>query len=240
MAEDFDEPIQPNVSPDGTWVWDGHNWVPNPHPTAPQAHPNYPPPFPPAAQEPSASTATPTAPRPAPGLPPPPRPGQIASPPPVLPAKRSNVLRNIVLSCVVLSVLMVGGCAAFIAIAVKEVGDEVDRQVSRAGGDGTQGQQVTVQPGDSFDLDGLRYRAGWKLTENEIGMLQVKNLRFENSRSEEATVVLRLEVLQGDTAVATVHCTSGQVPPDTLGRLECLGADQVPQQYDEVRVTDLF
>jgi len=49
-----------------------------------------------------------------------------------------------------------------------------------------------------------------------------------------------LEVLDAGQVVATVHCTSGQVPSGKVGRLDCLGADQAPQQYDDVRVTDLF
>ena len=233
MTEPSDErEAQPKVSPDGKWVWDGHNWVENPHPAPPQPIPAYPEPFTPDESEPESSE---------PGPPPPGGPRVIAPTPPYTPVKKSNALRNIVLSCAVLAILMVSGCAIFITVAVKQVGDEINKQVKTANdAAGTQGEQVTVAPGDAFDLDGLSYRAGWRLAQNQNGMLQIDRLRVENTRSEETTVVVRLEVLDAGQVVATVHCTSGQVPSGKVGRLDCLGADQAPQQYDDVRVTDLF
>jgi hypothetical protein len=226
--------VQPKVSPDGKWVWDGHNWVENPHPAPPQRIPEYPAPFTPAAP-PEPPEVAPRLPPPTPG-----GPTTIAPTPPWTPPKRSNTLRNIVLSCAVLVILMVAGCTVFVTVAVNQVGKAVDKQVARAGGDGSQGQTATVEAGAGFTLDGLRYQPGWRFAENQIGMLEVRRLRFENTRDDEATVVLRLELLRGGDVAATVHCTSNQVRPGTVGRLSCLGADPRPAQYDEVRVTDLF
>ncbi len=238
---------QPNISPDGKWVWDGHNWVPNPHPAPPQPIPEYPEPFTPAEPEPvEPHQPPPVAGRPgmtypAPGQSGPGGPPVIAPTPPYTPVKKSNVLRNIVLSCVVLAILMISGCAIFLTVAVKQVGDEINKQVETATtGGGSQGQQLTVRQGKSFELDGLTYPAGWRVARNELGMMGIERLRFENTRDEETTVVIRMEVLDAGEVVATVHCTSSQVPPGETGVLECLGADEAPQEYDNVRVTDLF
>jgi hypothetical protein len=235
--------VQPKISPDGKWVWDGHNWVENPHPAPPQKIPEYPAPFPPAHTDPPRAATPPVPPPVPPGPPrpaPPGAPTTIAPTPPWTPPKKSNTLRNIVLSCAVLVILMVAGCAVFITVAVKEVGDQVDKQIARAGGDGSQGKATTVDPGAAFRLDGLPYKAGWRLAENDVGMLEVRRLRFENTRTGETTVVLRFEVLRSGDVVATMHCTSGQVPTGRVGKLTCLGADPRPEQYDAVRVTDLF
>jgi len=245
MSDPEDDPsIQRKVSPDGKWIWDGHNWVPNPHPTAPQPLPEYPAPFPPATPQQPQPVQPQGAPS-VPGPPPPTGPGQqpprsIAYLPPEPPQKQGHALRNILLSCAVLAILMVAGCAVFIGVAVNQVGDEIDKQVAKAGDPGSQGDTATVQEGDAFRLDGLRYPAGWTFGENQIGMLSVKDLRVENPRENEATVVIRFEVMKNDQVVATVHCTSDSVPSGGTGRLECLGADQLPKRYDDITVTDLF
>src|SRR6476469_7733265 len=108
-----DRSVQPKVSPDGKWVWDGHNWVETPHPAPPQRIPEYPAPFPPAARSEPPEEETAPLPPAAPG-----GPTSIAPTPPWSPPKRSHTLRNIGLSCAVLAILLVAGCTVFVTVAV--------------------------------------------------------------------------------------------------------------------------
>jgi hypothetical protein len=224
--------VQPTISPDGRWVWDGHNWIENPHTAPPPRIPEHPEPFTPAAPTEPAEEAAPLPP------PTPDGPSTIAPTPPWTPPERGRTLRNIALSCAVIAILLVAGCTVFVTVAFDQVGKAVHKQ--GAGDYGSLGQTTSVEAGQAFTLDGLRYRPGWRLAENQVGMIEVRRLRFENTRDNEATVVLRLELLRGGDVAATVQCTSNQVPPGSVGRLTCLGAEPRPSQYDEVRVTDLF
>jgi len=246
MAEEDDDPsIQPTISPDGRFVWDGHNWVPNPNAgiAPPPAAPSYPPPFQPAARPPPQPGQPPGPPGPPPpGQPPgqPPRPGQFQVPPPgYTPPRKSNALRNIVLSCVVLAILMVGGCTVFFGFVVSEVGDQVNKQIDRVeelGGGGT----ATVEPGEAFVLDELSYRSGWKVGEGDFGVIDITGLRFQNTGDEPANEIMQIQLLRRGEVVATAHCTASQVPPGKAGRPDCVSPDQLPNRYDEVRITDLL
>ena len=231
MDDRRDDPVQPTVSPDGKYVWDGHNWVPlvAPHPEGsrrPVEGENAPLPSPVATQPARTQYAMPGGVRVAPGQ-------------SKLPA--THTTRNVVLLVVVAAILFVAGCVAVVGGAVGRL------QEKAASGSVTydtrdldsRGMTHVVAEGDRFSMLFLRYRPGWTMSDDGRGHATVLGLRAFNQRSETARPAVLFHLLDGRREVAAIRCTAPSVPSTGTVRLRCSSKDAAPSTYSRIRVESL-
>ncbi|MCD4532486.1 hypothetical protein LRP67_00070 [Nocardioides sp. cx-169] len=205
------------ISPDGKWRWDGHNWVPHEHASAsPASGSAYGQPQQPYGQYPSA-------------------PYGAFNPP-----QKSNTTRNVLLILGLVGLLMLGGCAALVGLAVNEVDNTVDEITANDDAPGGVDNPLTIEEGKAFDVYGFEYREGWSVEPDESGRATAVGLKFENQREsiDKASVVVKL--LRNNELLATVKCHSESAEVGQVVPLKCYGDDAMPTAYDEITIADSY
>ncbi len=216
----MDHPSQPDqVSPDGAWRWDGHSWVPNTIEAAPpigqQPYGQYP--QTPYGQHPQTPY------------------GGYQQPP-----KQSNTLRNVLLILGLVFILFAGGCVAIVGLAVNEVDNAVDDLEENDDAPGGVDNPLEITEGRAFTVYGFDYQSGWRIQQDDLGDLEIANLKFENNREEPDSAVVDITFLKANEVVAQLDCSSDTAAVGQVATLTCFSSDPVPAGYDSITISDSY
>jgi hypothetical protein len=205
-----DRSVQPTVSPDGKYVWDGHSWVQNPVATQP-ARTQY---------------ARPGGVRVAPG----------SAKLPATHTTRNVVLLAVVAGILFVGgcLAVVGGAVGRFQeqAASRSVTYDMRDFDSR-------GMTHVVAEGDRFSMLFLRYRPGWSLSGDGRGHATILGLEAFNQRSETARPAVLFHLLDGGREVGAIRCTAPPVPSAGEAKLRCSSKDARPTAYSRIRVESL-
>lgn len=161
---------------------------------------------------------------------------QTAAPPP---QKKSSVWKWVLIIGAVVLILCCGGftaCTAGVFEAADEVSKSIEAEESESGG---VNNAVTITEGEAFEVRGFDYAAGWKVTE-EYGMVDISGLKVTNNRDKRDGALVDIKFKQGSEVLASVDCTTDPMPVGETVTLNCLSADSLPDDYDEITINDSF
>jgi len=175
-----------------------------------------------------------------PGPGPGPGPGYGGPVPP--PSGGSGKAIAIIIGAIVLVVLLFcGGIITAIVVIAKNVEDAIDDwDPARTGG---RDNPITVEVGESFEIDGVEYAQGWRVTPpaSEYDGTSITGLEGTNDRSDESSKSAYLTftfVAAGDLEVGQVSCSSsGSISYGNSEQLTCSGYDTIDQPYDHIEVS---
>lgn len=152
-----------------------------------------------------------------------------------VPAKKSNLVRNLLIVFGVLIVLFVGGCVAVVAI----VGNTVENAVNDATPGGPN-NPLTIEEGRSFEVAGFEYADGWAIDASG-GFLMVEDLKVTNHRGKTDQALVEIRLLRDGEVLASATCVSdGRIPEDVTVTLGCSSGDEVPPDYDQITISDVI
>ncbi|MEH3033629.1 MAG: hypothetical protein PGN07_06240 [Aeromicrobium erythreum] len=150
------------------------------------------------------------------------------------PPRKKHTVRNVL---VLFTVLVVAG-AVGIAYLVGRTADGVKNVVENSKASGP-AKPVTVQEGAAFEIDGYRYAAGWKVSADELGDLQITDLEATNQGNVVSSPSISITFLSGGQEVASADCLGKSVDVDDTREVSCGSTDDLPTDYDSIRVEDL-
>ncbi len=152
------------------------------------------------------------------------------------PARKSHLVRNLLIAFGVLFLLLVGGCVAIVAVVSNEVEDAVNDDTL-----GGPNNPLTIVPGEAFEVAGFEYAAGWTLGPDPAGMLAVDGLEVRNDRDRTDQAFVTISLLLDDEVLAESTCTSaGRIAEDSTVTLTCVSPDPMPAEFDEVTIRDVL
>lgn len=160
----------------------------------------------------------------------------VAAPPP----KKSHTFRNVMLGFIAALVLLVGGCMALIGSAANEVDKSIKAEEAKDAEPGGPDNPLTIEPGKKFSVLGFDYAAGWKVGTDEIGDAEVTGLKVTNNRDEKDGAIVEIKFMKGNEVVALVDCTTEQIAVGQTTSVDCLSADELPEDYDRITINDTF
>jgi hypothetical protein len=156
------------------------------------------------------------------------------------PQKKSHTLRNVLLVLLALSILFIGGCLALVGTAVNEVDKEIKRSQAEDTLPGGPDNPLEITPGESFEVYGFKYQAGWELREDVIGDAEIVGLKFKNERDEADSLFADVRITKGNELVAEITCTSDEAEIGQIVTVTCISTDDMPADYDKITIQDTF
>lgn len=151
--------------------------------------------------------------------------------------KKKHTARNVFIVIGVVLVLMVGGCVALLGSAANEVDKAVTRGETEEGGTNN---PKTIKAGKAFEVRGFQYAAGWKVTDDGIGDVQISGLKVTNKRAKRDSAVVEIKFWKGSEVLALVDCSTEPILADTTTKLTCTSSDPKPKKYDKITISDSF
>lgn len=152
------------------------------------------------------------------------------------PPKKSHTLRNVLLAVALGMVLLVGGCFAVVGMAANEVGQAMEENSNKPGGDSN---PLEITAGEAFEVDGFNYADGWKVT-NTFGAANVKGLKVTNNRDDSDSAIVEIKAWRGQEVLMVIDCTTEPIQPGTTTSLSCVSGDKLPANYDRLTINDTF
>lgn len=148
----------------------------------------------------------------------------------------------IIVGAIVLVVLLFcGGIIAAIVVIANNVEDTIDDwDPDRVGGSDN---PITVDVGESFEIDGVEYADGWRVQPpaDEYDGTTIVGLEGTNDRDDESSEYASLTftfVDGNDLELGQVSCnSSGSISYGNSEQLTCYGYDKLVQAYDHVEVS---
>lgn len=150
------------------------------------------------------------------------------------PVKKKHTVRNVLILLVVLVLAIGVGLAVVIGKTAKDAKDVVENSKI----DGPSGP-VDVEVGKAFRIDGYTFAAGWKVSADELGDLQVTDLRATNNGNVVSSASISISFLRDGKEVASADCLAQSIDVDESDDVACGSTDDLPTDYDSVRVEDL-
>lgn len=158
--------------------------------------------------------------------------------PPV--AEKSNATKIVLIVIGVLILLFVGGCLAVGALvggAFNEVVETIEEENSRPGGPEN---PLEITEGESFEVSGFEYDAGWTVVEDFVGDADVEGLKVTNNREDADNAFVEIKLWSGNEVLATVDCITDQIAVGTKVPVSCTSFDDLPGSYDRITINDTF
>lgn len=148
----------------------------------------------------------------------------------------------IIVGAIVLVVLLFcGGIIAAIVVIANNVEDTIDDwDPDRVGGSDN---PITVEAGESFEIDGVEYAQGWRVQPpaDEYDGTTIVGLEGTNDRDDESSEYASLTftfVDGNDLELGQVSCnSSGSISYGNSEQLTCYGYDKLVQAYDHIEVS---
>lgn len=165
---------------------------------------------------------------------------QQAGPVMTAPAKKSHTVRNVLLILIAVFVLFVGGCLALVGGAANEVSKSIDKEVAKDSEPGGPDNPLTIEEGKKFSVSGFDYAAGWKISDDGLGSVDVKGLKVTNNRESKDSALVEIKLMQGSEVLALADCTTEPVAVGQTTTLSCLSGDDLPTSYDRITINDSF
>lgn len=150
--------------------------------------------------------------------------------------KKSHTLRNVLLAVAFGFVLLVGGCFAVVGMAANEVGQAMEENSNKPGGDSN---PLEIKQGEAFEVDGFNYAAGWKIA-NTYGAAEIKDLKVTNNRDGSDSALVEIKAWRGQEVLMVIDCTTEPIQPGTTTKLNCISGDKLPANYDRLTINDTF
>lgn len=151
--------------------------------------------------------------------------------------KKSHTVRNVLLALVLLFVLFVGGCLALVGTAANQVSKSIEKSDNALGGPKN---PMTITVGKAFEVQGFKYAAGWTVSKDFAGDVNVKGLKVTNGRDHQDSALVEIKFWKGSEVLALADCTTEPVAPKTTTSLSCISGDRLPKKYDKVTINDSF
>jgi hypothetical protein len=170
-----------------------------------------------------------------------PQPPQGPYPYPQPPMKKHTV-RNVFLGVLLAGVVLFGGCAVIVGVAVNDAADEIEANDQRPGGadNPLEIADAQVTDGKAFEVDGFNYAAGWSIDEDALGDMRVRGLKVTNNRDDKDSALVEIKMWDGKEVKALADCTTEPISIGTTVKLSCLSADPFPKHWDRVTINDTF
>jgi len=148
------------------------------------------------------------------------------------PPKKKHTVRNVFLVLLVICVLGMGGCVAFLASAGNELAKSVDDSTARS-----EPQEVTV--GKAFSIGKHQTLAGWTVS-SEAGMFSVAG-KVTNVSDSTSTAFLHFKfVSKTGEVLGNVQCNSSDLEPKQTQVLNCIPDGQFSKAYAKVTAEATF
>jgi hypothetical protein len=138
----------------------------------------------------------------------------------------------------VVALLVLGGCATAVFVGVQR-----SAGMSQDDFPGSATNALTLTEGQSFEVDGFSYAAGWAITSGTDGVTAVTGLRLTSHRDELDYLFAVVKLLQGNEIAAQLDCTAPEghpVEPGETVRVACTSDDPLPATWDRVTIQDRF
>jgi len=103
-----------------------------------------------------------------------------------------------------LLILIVGGCLALVGATVNSTDKAITRHRTKAGGTNS---PISVVPGRAFEIDKIKYRPGWKIGKDALGLVQVTRLRVTNTDSQEHSIFIEIKLMKASEIIAVSDCS---------------------------------
>ncbi|NLE81914.1 MAG: hypothetical protein GX610_20490 [Rhodococcus sp.] len=151
--------------------------------------------------------------------------------------KKKHTVRNVILGIIIVLILIVGGCVAFIGGVANEVSDDIKSEAEKPGGTNN---PLTIVAGQAFEVDGFNYADGWSLGAGPLGDIEVSNLKVTNNRDDRDSALVEIKLWSGTEVLGKADCTTEPINVDTTVTLNCFSGDDLPANYDKVTINDSF
>jgi hypothetical protein len=121
------------------------------------------------------------------------------------------------------------------------VGDKVNEAVNDDSPGGPN-NPLTIEPGESFEVDGFEYAAGWTIEKDASGYVAVKNLKVTNNRGKASRAVVDIKLYLNNEVLASANCNNAldKIPEGVKVTLSCSSSDTFPDDYDKVTINDSY
>lgn len=133
--------------------------------------------------------------------------------------------------------------------AVDSAVNEIDKEIKKAEkGDTSAFSEGTDKPtavkeGAAFTHDGYKVPAGWTVTNDSmLDMVAIEGMTVTNADhgSVDTPMFTFQFVGKGENILATVDCTATELQPGQSTKMDCIGLDDFPTGYQEIRIADMF
>lgn len=106
---------------------------------------------------------------------------------------------------------------------------------------GDENHPVTVKVGKAFVVRKFHYAAGWKVSKDVLGDLDVTGLKVTNKRDDKDSALVTFKFWKGSEVLSSIDCSSDPIMPGTTVKLTCAALDNYPSvKYDKVTINDTF
>lgn len=120
--------------------------------------------------------------------------------------------------------------------------NEIDKAIKK---EDANDKPTEVSVGKAFEHDGYEADAGWKLTKDMIGDATINGLHITNTQKSDTggggrTALLTFRIYKGTENLAEITCTGKELQEGESGTMDCSSTDQLPTDFDAIKVADLF
>jgi hypothetical protein len=165
---------------------------------------------------------------------------QQTAPVQAAPPKKTHTFRNVMLTLIAVSVLFIGGCLALVGGAANEVGKSLEKEEAKDQEPGGPDNPLTIVEGKKFSVSGFEYSAGWKVSDDGLGSIDIKGLKVTNNRDDKDSALVEIKFMAGNEVLALTDCTTEPIAVGQTTSLSCLSADDLPKAYDRITINDSF
>ncbi|WP_377322951.1 hypothetical protein ACFJIY_26145 [Pimelobacter simplex] len=162
---------------------------------------------------------------------------------PMMPAKKSNTLRNVIIGVILLMILFCGGCFAIVGLGANEVAKEVDKSLQEEKKNDT---PTEVKEGQAFEHDGYSVAGGWKVGNEQYGGTTINNMRVTAKEADEdveggRSALLTFRFYKGSDVLLEVTCSSNEMQVGESSKMDCSSLETEPiKGWDTIKVADAF
>lgn len=148
------------------------------------------------------------------------------------------------LASIIIFFMVTAATVAAVDTAVNEIDKEIkkaEKGDTSAFSEGTD-KPTAVKEGAAFTHDGYEVPAGWTVNEDMFDMIEIKGMTVTNvdHGSVDTPMFTFQFVAKGENILATVDCTATELQPGQTAKMDCIGLDEFPAGYQEIRVADMF
>lgn len=151
--------------------------------------------------------------------------------------KQKHTVRNVLLILIAVAVLFMAGCTALVVVGVGGAVDDATKADKAPGGPDN---PLEIAEGKAFSVNDFDYAAGWSISKDALGDVQVKGLKVTNGRGEKDSAIVEIKFWNGSEVLAVTDCSTEPIAPDTTTSLTCISGDKLPKSYDKVTINDSF
>jgi hypothetical protein len=151
--------------------------------------------------------------------------------------KKKHTVRNVLLIITALLILVVGGCVALIGGAANEVSKNIKKDANKPGGTNN---PLTIVPGRAFAVDNFNYAAGWRVSKDALGDLDITGLKVTNNRSSKDSALVEIKFWRATEVIGLADCTTEPIGVGTTVTLSCSSTDKLPASYSKITINDSF